>query len=249
MIGQEFTCNICGGGSKFFPVGDWRESPTCTYCGSSVRMRSIMHCLTTSIYKKSLKLQDIEKSDLEGIGLSDWEGYSQILEKKFNYFNTYYHKEPFFDITSPPEKFKNAFDFLISTEVFEHIPPPVNTAFAGASSVLKSKGLLVLSVPYGSQEKTIEHFPTIKKFKIIDFFEKKILINEVKEDCYETFHKLNFHGGDGATLELRIFSLSDLLSNLKDNEFVNITIHKDEYPNFGIFHAHNMGLVISAIKK
>ena len=222
MIGQEFTCNICGGASKFFPAEDWRESASCTHCASSVRMRSIIHCLTTEIFKKSLKLKEVKKSDLKGIGLSDWEGYSKILETKFNYVNTFYHKEPLFDITSPPDKLKCSFDFLISTEVFEHIPPPVNTAFAGAYSVLKNKGLLVLSVPYGLHGKTIEHFPTLKNYKIIDFFEKKILINEYKENCFETFHKLDFHGGDGATLEMRIFCLDDLLSLLKDNKFENI---------------------------
>ena len=41
MLGSSFSCNVCGAENLFQPEGDWRESPSCINCHSSVRMRSI----------------------------------------------------------------------------------------------------------------------------------------------------------------------------------------------------------------
>src|SRR5208337_5051049 len=79
--------------------------------------------------------------------LSDWGGYAAPLALKYRYRNTFFHSEPKLDITNPPDSMRGSLDFLISSDVFEHVLPPVSKAFAGAFDVLKPGGHLILSAP------------------------------------------------------------------------------------------------------
>lgn len=249
MISQKFVCNICGSTSQFFPVGDWRESPSCTQCGSSVRLRSIIHCLTLAIFKKSLNLQEIEKTELVGIGLSDWCGYADILEKKFNYKNTFYHKAPFLDITNPELEYYDKADFVISSEVFEHVPRPVENAFLGVKKILKENGFLVLSVPYKEIGFSVEHFPVLNKSRQIKQENGDwILVNEKKDGTVEIFKNIIFHGGPGTTIEMRVFGKNDLIKMLKEIGFSKIYHDESCYAKFGIFYPHKDGIPLVAMQ-
>ena len=46
------------------------------------------------------------------------------------------HKEPRLDITSVDASLHGQFDFIISTEVFEHVAAPVSRAFENARDML-----------------------------------------------------------------------------------------------------------------
>jgi len=84
---------------------------------------------------------------LVGVGMSDWEGYANRLEKKLSYVNTYYHKAPLLDITAVDPSLSNLYDFIIATEVFEHISPPISRAFENVHRLLKPGGVFIFSVP------------------------------------------------------------------------------------------------------
>lgn len=59
---------------------------------------------------------------ISGLGMSDWEGYSKGLVQRLAYTNIYCHTEPRLDITNVPEEATAKHRFLISSDIFEHIP-------------------------------------------------------------------------------------------------------------------------------
>ncbi len=103
---------------------NFREPWSCLYCGSNVRWRSIIHALSSELFGESLAIPDFpNRPDLVGLGLSDWEGYAMGLAKKFAYTNSYFHQDPYLDITSIDPSHVGRYDFIISSDVFEHISP------------------------------------------------------------------------------------------------------------------------------
>jgi len=240
-----FCCNICGNENSYLIDDLTREVPTCTFCRSSVRTRSIISLLSEQLFGKPIELNEFpEDPDISGIGLSDWLGYSKVLEKKFNYSNTYYHKPPQLDICSPDAWSKyNELNFIISTEVFEHVVPPVSIAFDNAYKMLKTGGVLILTVPYTKNgSETLEHFPNLHEFTIEDSTE------ETQNGETERFTDLNFHGGEGETLEMRLFCKESLQNELERAGFTNITFFEENRLDHGVYWAVPWSLPVVAIK-
>src|SRR5215469_17788092 len=168
MIGAEFTCNICGARNTFRLEADWRETPSCAGCGANGRFRHVVHCLLLRLLGRAAGLSEISKLDFAGLGLTDAPTYAEPLSRICRrYANTYFHQEPRLDICNPDAKWARCADFLISSDVFEHVPPPAQSAFDGAAAVLKRGGLLVLTLPFGPGE-TIEHYPDLQDFRVLE---------------------------------------------------------------------------------
>ena len=243
-----FRCNVCGVinvGVGASTLG--REDPSCPSCMSSVRMRGIIHHLSVGLFGRSLALPDFPfRPDVIGIGLSDWSGYAEGLAAKFSYVNTFYHRAPFLDIANPPADRFGTCDFLISTDVFEHVPPPVGRAFSGAFNLLKPGGLLVLTVPFTEVPQTIEHFPDLNLYKIVEIGGEYVLVNRDHAGQFSVRSDLTFHGGPGSTLEMRVFSRSGTIEHLKDAGFVKVTVHGGSAPAWGLIPPHHHGLPITA---
>ena len=248
MLGQMFTCNICGQESDFAPAKGWRESQSCRSCGSSVRMRHIVHCLTTRTFGFSRSLTELQSSDCRVIGLSDPEILSNKLNLIFSYTNTYYHQSPCLDICCPDSCWLEAADVLISSDVFEHVLPPVQKAFFGAISVLRPGGTLVLTVPYDERPVTSEHYPDLESFRLLEFDGTWLMVGRNKDGQFLLHDKLVFHGGQGSTMEMRFFSLPDILSCLRNAGFEDIRVHNENIPKYGIFNPDEDGMPISARK-
>jgi GT2 family glycosyltransferase len=231
-----FKCNICGLECKAALADLDREKPSCA-CGSTVRSRAIVHLLSTELFGRSIALPDFPiRPDLCGWGMSDG-GYSDLLSQKLGYVNTFYHKPPFLDIAAPLEFEKEGtLDFLISTEVFEHIEPPVSRAFINARRLLKPGGTFVFTVPYTLGSDTVEHFPELHQYEIIaPQSNRPILKNVTKNGQEQVYDDLIFHGGPGTTLEMRIFSKTGMLAELKEAGFDVVKIFSEPYLEFGIY--------------
>lgn len=182
--------------------------------------------------------------------MSDSKCYASILKEKFSYQNTYYHKRPLFDITKIKESDHNKFDFVISSDVFEHVLSPIQLAFDNLYKVMKPNGALIFSVPYKMHGETEEHFPLLNDFSI----EKEasgnwILTNKKENGDVEQFSNLIFHGGPGSTLEMRLFSVESLIVNLQKAGFVDIRVHSKPAFENGIFWPEPFGIPVSARKK
>lgn len=246
-----FACNICGGSNESDLADLWRETPTCTKCGSTVRMRSIVHILTMELFGESMALPSLPlRKDLMGIGMSCWDGYAIPLAERLGFTNTYYHKEPRLDITDIPETEVGKYDFITSTDVFEHVAPPVNRAFVNARRLLKSGGVFVFSVPYDRPGKrwarTIEHFPDLHDYKIIRDDGKTHLVNTTRKGKKQVFHDLIFHGGEGDTLEMRLFSERSLLAEFFKAGFNDIAIYRNAYLPHGMYWRNDKSISMAA---
>jgi len=234
----DFICNLCGNENHAQPLSrvENREVQSCLHCGSSLRMRSVMHTLAMEVFGKPLMLPQFpEDKTIHGLGMSDWDGYAIPLAQKLGYINTFYHMEPRLDITDAPAKWMGQQKFLISSDVFEHIPvSALDAAFRNSRRLLRDDGVFIFTVPNTKEGETQEHFPRMHDFRIVEQDGKRVLHNTTVDGEHEVFEDLIFHGGDGMTLEMRMFSEPDLRRRLAAAGFSSVQIYSAHVPEFGI---------------
>ena len=246
---MEFLCNICGRKNTRSLSDFGRETPSCDGCGSSVRARAVVHMLSRELFGTELALPDFPRvKAIRGIGLSD-SCYDHLLAEKFDYRNTHYHKEPHFDIVNMTAEHEGAYDFLVSSEVFEHVAPPVATAFRNTWRALKPNGVLLLTVPYTLENKTAEHFPELFDYGLAQLSDRFVLVNSTRDGQLQVFEDLCFHGGQGSTLEIRRFTEGDLRRTIREAGFLCLEIYAASYPPFGIVRTENWSLPMAARKQ
>ena len=242
-----YRCNICGKECESEITDLTREKPSCMSCNSTVRMRAIIRILSLELFGESLAIPDFPiRPDIVGVGMSDWEGYAERLKHKFNYRNTYYHKEPKLDILSVPSDLGGKFDFIISTDVFEHVEPPISIAFENTRKLLKPSGVFIFSIPYLKEGKTNEHFPELYRYEIIKNNDSCFLKNITRNGVEQIYDHLVFHGGEGTTLEMRSFSESSLMEEFRKAGFTNVVIYGDQDLKYGIRWEIDCSLPIAA---
>jgi SAM-dependent methyltransferase len=213
----QFTCNICGGGNVCSPEQLHRELLRCATCGANARFRGIAHAVQTELLGDTatpLRAAQPMKA-CRGIGMSDTEIYAAELQRLFSYTNTYYHTTPRLDVTDPASAAGyRDLDFIISSDVLEHVHAPVTRALAHMNAMLKPGGVLILTVPYLGGYETIEHYPHLMEYRIVSLGDSYSVVNLRPDGAIEHFVKPSFHGGPGSVLELRIFGEGDLLAML-----------------------------------
>lgn len=233
-----FNCNICKQPNELPAVKFHRELGQCKHCGSTPRFRGLMYGLSLALFKKYVALPDFPaRKDILGVGISDWDGYAVPLANKFSFQNTYYHCEPQLDITDPASTAKiSNLDFLICSDVLEHVLPPVVNPLANICKMLKPTGSLILTVPYCQRHGTLEHYKALHNYAVLDFRGRKIVVNERKDGGgLEVFDHAVLHGGDGTTLEMRLFSEGDLLKDLRAAGFESVKILSEPVAEVGYF--------------
>ncbi|HSS26139.1 MAG TPA: hypothetical protein VLL82_17510, partial [Mycobacterium sp.] len=113
--------------------------------------------------------------------------------------------------------------------------------------LLKPGGYFIFSVPWSTKPETDEHFPRLHDYRIVDFGDERVLINRTKQGRYELYADLCFHGGEGTTLEMRVFCEAGLRSQLAQAGFVDVCL-ADDVPEFGILHKCRFNLPMMARK-
>lgn len=199
--------------------------------------------MSTEIFGESLPLKNFpSRKTVRGLGLSDPAQIAKILSKRFAYRNTSYDRQPHFDIMSPPKG--TEFDFIVASEVFEHVRPPMQTAFNNLARIPKPGGFVVFSSPWESKGDTVEHFPNLHDWQLVSLRSGQVLVNRTSDARLETFENLNFHDGPGGILEMSVFSKNGLLANCEAAGFVG-TSFAENYPPFGIvWDAWSRGLLL-----
>jgi SAM-dependent methyltransferase len=244
----DFVCNACGA-SNSGPRDFGREAESCARCRSSVRIRSLLYAMSMEICGAPLALPDLPAlKSLRGAGMSDSECYAPQLAEKFDYANTYYDREPRLDITAVPASMEGSLDFLVSSEVIEHVRPPLETAHANAYRLLRPEGLLFLTVPYLPQGPGVEHFPELHDYALAPLAEGVALVNRTRDGRLQVFDGLVFHGGAGATMEMRVLSEADIRRMLLAAGFSQVRIYAEDYEPFGVRNTESWSLPIVARK-
>jgi SAM-dependent methyltransferase len=174
------------------------------------------------------------RPDLRGLGLSDEACYATGLAAKLGYLNTFYDTEPRFDIMNLDPAHIGQYDFIISSDVFEHVPPPAVRAFENARRLLRPGGVLIFSVPYRVEGETTEHFPELFDYELVRTSSSAVVKNRTRDGREQEFTDLVFHGGPGFTLEMRVFSLNGIQKCVKEAGFSHLEIYDKDDWDFGL---------------
>ena len=100
------------------------------------------------------------------------------------------------------------YDFIVASDVFEHVAPPVSRAFDNARKLLKPGGKLIFTVPFSLERgHASSTFPDLHDWTIAERDGAWTARQHARADGREqTFDDLVFHGGPGSTLEMRLSS-------------------------------------------
>jgi SAM-dependent methyltransferase len=230
-----FVCNLCGTPNAGTLGELSREALTCSHCGSNVRFRAMGYLVTREVLGQPIPLPDFgENKAIVGVGMSDAEAYAKPLAQKFSYENTFYHTDPHLDIAEIDESRVGRYDFIIASDVFEHVVPPVSKAFANARRMLKPDGKLIFTVPFVPEGDTREHFPDLFDWSLDESDGTWTLRNRTRDGRDQRFTDLVFHGGPGSTLEMRLFSRDSLMREFKAAGFSRVRIAAEPWLPFGI---------------
>lgn len=223
--------------------------PTCGFCGSNVRTRGLIYVLAQELFGSPLLLAEFPRiRSLRGLGTSDSAAYADRLADRFDYRNTFFHREPRFDLSQPSPAEFGQYDFVISSEVLEHVVSPVEAAFRNLCGLLKPSGVLVFTVPYSLEATTTERFGALHDFGFARLSDRTLLVNRTQQGEVQVFDDLIFHGGSGATLEMREFSEAGLKDILATAGFPDSRIDSEDHPEFGIVRRYSWSLPFVARK-
>lgn len=208
-----------------------------------------MDALSLSLFGRSLTLDAFPKRATRVLGLSDSENYAKRLAHALAYTNTFFHQEPKLDITKDTPAEHGKWDVVLCSEVLEHVAPPRQTAFDNLFALLKPKGRLILTVPFLKYLPHREHYPHLYSYSITrDKAGRTFLLNTRRSGKREFYKKLVFHGGEGATLEMRTFSRRALRKNLVHAGFSQISFYLQDNPRFGIYLGKKHSVPVTALK-
>jgi SAM-dependent methyltransferase len=232
-----FTCNICGADNE---VEHFASEPATCACGSNVRLRGLIRLLSIELFGRSLPLPGFPRMKaIRGLGMSDKDCYNGLLAEKFDYTNTFYDREPRLDFTESHPELAGQYDFILSADVLEHIAPPVERALQETRRMLKPHGFLGITVYCNPEDRLREHFPELHEFRIVPLGDSSVLINRRRDGTLEIRDDLTFHGGSGATLEMREFGASALRAQLLAAGFRAVDFLTENVPESGVLFDHD----------
>jgi SAM-dependent methyltransferase len=223
-----FLCNVCGLSNYLARRRLSREDGHCTKCKCYGRLRTMMYAVTAHFSPDEIILAKMKpRKDIRGVGCSDW-GYTDLLAEKFDYVNTFYDHEPKLDLCDVDwSRWKpNSIDFITCTDVLEHVEPPIEGAFDNMRRLLKPGGVAILTVPTTMEPATREHFHDLHDWRIEGNGKQRVVINRRRDGTIDRYDNLCFHGGEGLTLEFRVFSRQGLIDSIQNAGLRVATIYE-----------------------
>lgn len=232
-----FICPICERSTSWARPCMVREAPSCGNCASTTRFRALVVTFLTEVMgSNALPSATVPKRDLCGLGFSDSSAYAQSFDRLTSYENSWFHTEPRRDLTVPDSFQGQQYDYVVCSEVLEHVNRPIERAFDTLFQILRPGGTLLLSVPT-IDGPTVEHFPILTRHELRQDEQGTWVMSGTTAtgDHFETTD-LVFHGGPGTTLEFRAFGRRDLQAYLHAAGFVDVRERMEEISHYGIIY-------------
>ncbi|HVW10277.1 MAG TPA: methyltransferase domain-containing protein [Bryobacteraceae bacterium] len=198
---MKFTCNVCGlPDNELLPAHhEDPELPSCTSCGSNVRFRWLVDRLGRELLGRRTLLPYFPVDGaIRGLGLTDPFCIARPLADRFTYLNTFFDTEPRFDIRSGDSPL-GELDFLIASEVFEHIEPPVSVAFHNAARLLKPGGIFLLTTPWIWDGSERDVLPELYDWRLDYAGGSCSIMNRTRDGEVEWHRDLRADGGPGSS--------------------------------------------------
>jgi len=214
---KDFFCSVCGQLNER-PDGDaHRELVPCAACGSNMRFRAIACAVTRAVIGRVGVLKELQADrKLRVVGISDSMAYAQVMERKFDYTNTFLHTEPHLDIEDEATYAPYVpLDLIICSDVIEHTLRPPAAVLLNLARALKPGGHLVLSAPTYLMPDTVERYPTLDGFDVEPVGENGFRVRyRTRFGSTGVDEAPVFHGGPGRVLEMRMISHTQLLQEV-----------------------------------
>jgi SAM-dependent methyltransferase len=202
------------------------------------------------LFGHSLVLRDFPKlKAIRGLGMTDKACYAEMLAEKFDYTNTYYDREPRFDFTESHPRLAGMYDFILSADVLEHVAPPVQRALAETCRLLKPHGFMVVTIYCNGADRMYEHYPDLHQYRVVAVGGSAVLVNRRRDGTVEIHDDLVFHGGSGATLEMREFGMTELVRQLRSAGYCDVRCQASDIPEFGVLFDHDVSQPLVARKQ
>jgi len=152
-----------------------------------------------------------------GLGLSDNPEMAKFFRRCFNYTNSELDTPPIIDLLSPPAAARGLFDFVICSDVLEHVPPPAERGLTSIADLLRPGGVAMVSVPIRDGG-TEEYYPGIRSWQLIDG------TLHWSDDAGQSFVDTDpeIHGGDGLTIAFRTWGAEDFEAKVLASGFSSI---------------------------
>jgi len=233
-----FIDNIFGGFDSCKDSLLGREGGVGARYGTWCRARAVIMLLLRAMdLSPVLPFNAVNKS-IKGLGISDDPRYARALAQKFDYTNTFYHKSPRLDVMQNAAEHEGRYDFILCSDILEHVIGDWRVAIVNLISYLKPEGVFIFSVPCSNQaENTVEHYPGAIDYKVVGTIDGPGALIKYSDGSEILAKQPTFHGGPGNTLEMRIFSKKDIQQFCLSYGW-NCGLIEGDYPHFGIVFKH-----------
>jgi len=239
---NSWSCILCGASHDDTPEPVSREGAVCGVCDSTWRTRAVTLAVMTGLGIDPAPLSEISTDwSRVGVGFDDHPSIFSRFPARWDFVNTRLHRFPQLDLLSPTDTTVGAFEFALCSDVLEHVQPPYRRGLEGLLTILKPGGFAVISVPVSGNPETIEHYPGLKRFEILE--SRAVEWTDEMGTRHHQSHPV-FHGGDGLTLEFRIFSASEIVATLVEVGFESV-LELFPRPDLGVFQIASPGVFVA----
>lgn len=184
------------------------ESQMCIACGATWRDRVVLGAVLIGLEIGLFPLPALSPDwSRTGVGIADAQTIAAPLASRFDYVNGHLHRYPHLDVRSVPEALVGTAEFVVCSEVLEHVEPPVQPALDGLARLLRPGGFAVITVPDVGLKPPGEHYPDLVEWSVRD--DHSI---DWRDSTGKSAHDPDpeWHGGAGLTLAFRRWTADEL---------------------------------------
>lgn len=164
---RQSVCIICSSPMIASQPKATREGSQCDGCQATWRARATVLAVMTGLgYHPTPLVEIVPDWSRIGVGLSDDPSFSGRFSAVWKYTNTYFDSFPRLDIRAAPSDLIGHCEFVVCSDVLEHVDPPYNTALEGLYRIIKPGGFAVVTVPMSGTASTCEYYKDLASWEL-----------------------------------------------------------------------------------